>query len=273
MLNPDQIRLVATDLDGTLLRSDSWVSERTAATLARVAAAGIEIVAATGRSHPSAIPRLAPLGSIRWLIASNGATLYDLHNDEVVERRMIAASDVRDIVASIESELGECGYSWETVDGIEWDDYYIALRTSLGTPKSIDVNRPTQVFVPGHDDLSKIMVVSEQCQGRELADLIRPLIGPDFNVASSGAIFMEITAGGANKAYMLRDLCERLDIDRATTMGFGDQDNDLKMLEWVAHGFVMANGDPVVRAAVHCEAPDHEHDGVAQVLERYWPAD
>lgn len=271
MLNPEHIKLVATDLDGTLLAEDSWVSDRNAAALARLSMSGIECVAATGRSHPSAIQRLAPLGSIRWLIASNGATLYDLVADQVVERRMIGSSDVAEIVASIQTEIGSSGFSWETVDGLEWDDHYIELRREWGLPKSIDVTQQTSVFAPGSDDVAKIMVVNGEAQGRELADRIRPLIGPDFNVVSSGAIFMEITAGTANKAYMLADLCERLDIDRAQTMAFGDQDNDAKMLEWVAHGFAMVNGDPVLRASVGHTAPHHDHDGVAQVIDSYWP--
>ncbi len=271
MLNPDQVRLVATDLDGTLLRQDTWVSPRNAAALERLVAAGVECVAATGRSHPSAIPRLAPLGTITWLIASNGATLYNLDTDEVVERRMIDAAAVPDIVSAITDELGHSGFSWETVDGLEWDDHYIDLRTAIGLPKSINVNQATATFCPGSDDLAKIMVVNREVQGRELADRIRPLIGPEYNVASSGALFMEITAAAANKAYMLRDLCDRLDIDQESTMAFGDQDNDSKMLAWVAHGFAMENGDPIVRAAVGRTAPHHELDGVAQVIERFWP--
>ncbi len=272
MLNPDHVRLVATDLDGTLLREDTWVSPRNAAALERLVAAGVECVAATGRSHPSAIPRLAPLGTITWLIASNGATLYNLKTDEVVERRMIDAAVVPDIVNAITDELGEAGFSWENEHGLEWDDHYIELRKSMGIPKSIDVDLPTAVFSPGLQDLAKIMVVNRDTQGRELADRIRPLIGPEFNVASSGALFMEITAASANKAYMLRDLCDRLDVERAQTVAFGDQDNDSKMLAWVAHGFAMENGDPIVRATVGQTAPHHELDGVAQVIERYWPA-
>ena len=271
MLNPDQIRLVATDLDGTLLREDTWVSERNAAALNRLRSAGVECVAATGRSHPSAIPRLAPLGTIRWLIASNGATLYDLEADQVVERYMLRAAVVYEIVSAIDAELGYSGYSWETVDGLAWDDHYIELRTKWGLPKSIDVGQATARFTPGTDDLAKIMVVNRDAQGRELADRIRPLLGDEFNVASSGALFMEITAARANKAYMLSDLCERLDVDRAHTMAFGDQDNDAKMLAWVAHGFAMENGDPILRAAIGRTAPHHERDGVAQVIERFWP--
>ena len=114
-------RLLASDLDGTLLNAQSLVSDRTAAAVRWARDAGIEVVAATGRSHRTASPLLAPTGAFRWAICSNGATLFDVETQAVVGHNFLDPSIAR-AVATLADALPGAGFAWETPDGLFRDE-------------------------------------------------------------------------------------------------------------------------------------------------------
>lgn len=261
------LQLIATDIDGTLLGPDHVVTERTIAALRAAADAGVEVVAATGRSHWSAQPLLEPIGCVRWLLASNGATMFDLTTGEIVDQSPLDAATVRSVVSSLESAFDGLGYSWETTEGVFQDEAFRAIRSSL-SPSVKLAKRATSEFVPGADDLTKIMVMSPTLSDMEWFAAADPYIPDELNFSTSGTGFVELTAEDADKGLALAKLCEQLGVDRACTVTFGDQPNDLGMLRWAGRGYAMANGsDSAIEAASHV-APHHLDDGVAQIVER-----
>lgn len=261
------LKLVATDIDGTLLGPDHAVTERTIRSLRNAHEAGVEIVAATGRSHWSAAPLLEPVGCIRWLLASNGATLYDMESAEVVRRSPLDRQVVLDVISSLNEEFGEVGYSWETDQGVFQDETFRALR-SIKFPSTKIAKRSTVEFEPGAEDLTKIMMFHRSMSDVEWFDAAAPFIPEGQSFSTSGTGFVELTSPEADKGVALAALCADLGNAQEDTIAFGDQANDLGMLRWVGKGYAMANASAVAKEAAPYEAPHHLEDGVAQVVDQ-----
>ncbi len=260
------VKLVATDIDGTLLGPDHVVTDRTIAVLQAAHAQGVEVVAATGRSHWSAAPLLEPIGCIRWLLASNGATLYDMDTAEVVRRSPLDRQVVLDVVERLNDAFGEVGYSWETTEGVFQDETFRALR-SIKFPSNKIAKRSTVVFEPGADELTKIMMLHRTLSDTEWFDAAGPFIPQGQSFSTSGTGFVELTSPDADKGVALAGLCEDLGIAQEETVAFGDQANDIGMLEWAGRGYAMANASEVATKAATYRAPHHLDDGVAQTVE------
>ncbi len=257
------VRLVVSDLDGTLLDAGRVVAERTRQALRRVAAEGVTVVAATGRSHWTAVPRLAPIGVVRWIVCSNGSSLYDAEAGAVVDRTLLS-SEACEAIRRLPTRLPGVGLGWEHGGGIHRDAGFLAIRQAEGMTM-----RPEEPV--GELDLAlginKVMVGHRELGHDEILDAIRPLLPDDLEVSSSGASFVEVTAPGVEKGEALSRLSGRLGLDRRRAMAFGDQQNDLGMLGWAEFAYAMENAHPLVLAATDRRAPHHDDHGVAQVLE------
>jgi len=258
---------MATDIDGTLLGSDHVVTQRTIDVLRSAHEAGVEIVAATGRSHWSAVPLIEPVGCIRWLLASNGATLFDLSTGQIVDQSLLDRATVRTVVSRLNREFPGLGYSWETAEGVFQDEAFRAIRSTTFPSQKI-ARRSTVEFDAGADDLAKMMVLHPTLADTAWLEASRPCIPSELSFATSGLRFVEITSALADKGIALAALCDRLGVPQEDSVTFGDQLNDLGMLRWAGRGYAMANAHAdAVEAASH-RAPHHADDGVAQVVEQ-----
>lgn len=129
----EQPRLVASDVDGTLLNPQESVSARTAQVVARVLAAGVPFVLATGRP-PRWIPRIAEEAGLDGLaVCANGAVLYDIGKDEIVWARTLSPVQLHDIAAAVDSVLDDCTYAVELV-GTPKDDRTFVAEISYTHP-------------------------------------------------------------------------------------------------------------------------------------------
>lgn len=259
------VRLVASDLDGTLFGPDGAVSARTAATLRDVAAAGVEIVVATGRSHWSAVPRLEHLGCLRWLICSNGATVYDFEVGEIVVRRALSPADVAEVVDGLTARFPSVGFAWESPEGVFHTDRWVANRYATDARFQVK-QRPTRELRVHEETVLKLMIAHDELTEYEWLDALATEVPDGLSASTSGAAFVEVTAADANKGDALRLLCDEVGVDRSHTIAFGDHANDLGMLAWVGTGYAMANAAARVREIADATAPHHAEDGVAQVL-------
>lgn len=261
------LRLIATDIDGTLLGPDHVVTQRTIDALRAAREEGIEVVAATGRSHWSAVPLIEPIGCVRWLLASNGATLFDLATGEIAQQSLLDRETVRDLVTTLNNEFDGLGYSWETSEGVFQDEAFRAIRSTTFPSQKI-ARRSTVEFDPGADDLAKMMVLHPTLADTPWLEASRPYIPPNLSFATSGLAFVEITSALADKGIALSALCDRLGVAREHTVTFGDQVNDLGMLGWAGRGYAMANAHVEAAEVASHSAPHHLDDGVAQIVEQ-----
>jgi Cof subfamily protein (haloacid dehalogenase superfamily) len=257
-------RLVATDLDGTALRSDGSVSARTAAAFARVEEAGGTLVFVTGRP-----PRWmhAVAGAVRHrglAICANGALVYDLHTEAIVESRLIAPDVLEESVRRLRRHIDGLTFSVEYEQGFAhesdfpvggWDAQRVngqRVETSRLT------SRPCAKLLALHpsmhpDDLH-----------REALDIVGDLVTPTH---SSGRGLIEMSAHGVTKATALAALAGDLGIKPADVVAFGDMPNDLPMLTWAGTSYAVANAHKDVLAAVDHVTAANNDDGVARILE------
>ncbi len=258
------VRLVATELDGTLLRDDKTISARTSAALRRVREAGLALVLVTGRP-PRRLKIVAQeLGVTGLAVCLNGAMVYDLAADMIVEHNTLATDLARQLVVALrEAAPGVCfAVERGLVFGHEPAYTTISQIAEDETPLSADAHALCTEAV------TKLIVRHPELPLDDLLRISRVVAGEMAAVTHSGAPFVEISAAGITKASALAGLCDRLGITASEVIAFGDMPNDLPMLAWAGRSVAVANAHPEILAAVDEVTAANEDDGVAVVLER-----
>jgi Cof subfamily protein (haloacid dehalogenase superfamily) len=260
-------RLVATDLDGTTVRSDFTVSERTVKAFARVERAGAMLVMVTGRP-PRWIPPVADAVGHRGVaICANGAMVYDLHSERVVDTHFMSAEALRDAVEVLRRSLPGLGFAVEYEDGIRYAAGYElsgwdGKRAEESVPLEELVTKPAAKLLARHPELDSDALLAQAIE--LVGDLVLP-------THSNGRRLIEMSARGVSKASTLAELCGEHGIDAADVVAFGDMPNDLPMLMWAGRSYAVANAHPQVLAAVDRTVAANDDDGVARTLEELYP--
>ena len=259
-------KLVATDLDGTVVRSDGTISDRMRTALAAVERAGALLVLVTGRP-PRWMPQIVEATGHRGVaICANGALVYDLHTSTVVRHDLLSADAMRAVVEALQRDAPGIAFAVERHDtGFAHEPSY-RPRWDGDDPKAV---RPlTELVAHGavkllarHDamDADELLAVAHRSVG-ELGTLTH----------SSSDGLLEISALGVSKATGLAALAAEHGIEAADVIAFGDMPNDLPMLAWAGHGVAVANGHPEVVAIADEVTASNDDDGVAQVLDRWF---
>jgi hydroxymethylpyrimidine pyrophosphatase-like HAD family hydrolase len=256
-------RLVATDLDGTLLRSDGTGSKRTAEALRAVQAAGIRTVLVTARPPRWLDPLADLVGDGGVAICGNGAFVYDVPHRNVLSHQGIQPAAVAEIVADLRRELPGVTFAAERATGFALEEAYESEH-----PVPVDAVRGP---IPTADGgvVGKLLGRHPSIPEAEFLKRVAEVVGERGIVAYSGAGGLaEIPAPGVTKAAGLEAWCAELGLDAADVWAFGDMPNDLPMMVWAGTSFAVANAHPDVVAAADQVCPSNDEDGVAQVLER-----
>ena len=254
-------RLVATDLDGTLVRSDGTVSARSREVLTALDDLGVPVVFVTGRPLRWAEEVFEHVGGHGLAIVSNGALVWDVARDAVDLTREVPPGDGLAACALIRDAVPGTSFAVETLRGIALEPgFQERLTPPAGSPRGTltDIfDRPALKLLARHESLApeEFWTLAEAAVGDRLV----------ITWSSAGAL-LEMSAPGVTKASTLALLCERMGVARQDVIAFGDMPNDLPMLQWAGTAYAMAGGHPSVLAAADHVAPSHDEDGVAQVL-------
>ncbi|OAN33046.1 Cof-type HAD-IIB family hydrolase [Microbacterium sp. H83] len=264
------LRLIATDLDGTLLTSAVEVSPRTRAALDAARARGIHVVPVTAR-QPIGLRAIAGgAGFDDWALYSNGAYATHLTDGRMLFAEELPSATIRTLAEALRASIP--GLLFASVrDGGEGfvaqhgyaeiadlSDHKRDPKTMGGVPLDQVLAAPSLKFVIRHPELAPAA----------LFDALRDLGLTGFEATLSGAPFVEVMAEGVTKATGLARLCAHVGIDRADVVAFGDALNDVEMLRWAGHGVAMADAAPVVQEAADETTTSNDDDGVARVIER-----
>ncbi|MEU9110635.1 HAD hydrolase family protein [Streptomyces sp. NPDC048483] len=273
---PRPTRLIATDLDGTLLRDDKTVSDRTIAALAAAEEAGIEVFFVTGRPA-------------RWMdvvsdhvhghglaICANGAAVVDLHRGRrIVEVSPLEHTVALNVVTALRGAAPSTSFAVERTSSFHHEPGYPPLHldpTAIVAPAeklldedfaaSVDpdgVGRPVLKLLAHHPDLDPdaFLALARTVAG-DLASFTR----------SSPTALLEISGAGVSKAGTLAHCCAERGISPAEVVAFGDMPNDIEMLAWAGTSYAMANAHPDVLAATTRRTESNNDDGVAVIIER-----
>ena len=269
-----ETKLIALDLDGTLLNSDKELTERTRRALEAAAEAGIEIVPATGRLYRG-MPRVVrELPFVRYVITINGAEVLDLSSGERIYSADIPAEEAVTFFAGLDSlpVIYDCymdGWGYMTASMQERAAECITNIHSLEMVRTLRSPVPElKAFLRKEGRaVQKMQLFTADITLRD--DLLGALAEkyPQFAVTTSLPNNIEINSRLADKGRALLVLAERLGIRREETMAFGDGINDLTMIRAAGTGAAMENARAEVKRAADISAPDCDHDGVARVIE------
>jgi Cof subfamily protein (haloacid dehalogenase superfamily) len=257
-------RLLATDLDGTIVRSDGTISARTARALRAAEDAGLLVVLVTGRP-PRWMGEVAEAtGHTGVAVCANGALLYDLHTGTVVAERLLGPDQMRSIAGRLRERVPgllfavEYGMDFAHEDGYEHAWKIGVPEVRVGPPEAI-LDRPA----------AKLLALHPTLDPDELLARAVGILGVGATVThSSTCALLEISAHGVTKASALASLAESAGVGAAEVLAFGDMPNDLPMLTWAGHSVAVANAHPEVLASVDEVTASNDADGVAQFVER-----
>jgi hydroxymethylpyrimidine pyrophosphatase-like HAD family hydrolase len=268
-------RLLALDIDGTLLRSDKTISPRTLAAVAAAHARGVRVVLVTGRRHPAARKIAGLLGFDIDLVLHNGAMIIE--NGEVLRclplARALALRAVAVGRACAADPVLHCGQGGEgrlMIEGIEPSNTLLVYYLDRSHPDVTSVDRlddalaedPIQVMFGG---AIEPMSMLRARLGEELGDAVRI----DRTVyPGQGVQILDVLRAGVGKAEAVRFLQERWGVGAEATLAIGDNWNDHEMLEAAGLGLVMGNADPEMLRLGLGVLPTNDEDGVAVAIER-----
>lgn len=267
-LRHEEIRLIATDLDGTLLRDDKTVSPRTAQAIRLAHQAGLRVVAATGRYLTGLPPILTSVG-IDYAVTSNGAESYQLGSREPLFEHPIQTSTVAAILEYLAEHLPQARS--EVAIGGGWTHFaqpgYTGLLTDIERRNfPIDYVELTDLGAIGRP-LVKLAVRHPTLSPEELRHALLTSGLTGFHPTTSGAFILEVSGAGVTKASGVARLSEFLGLEPQQVLAIGDARNDIEMLQWAGVGVAMGNAVPEVIAIADHTTATNEEDGLALTIE------
>jgi Cof subfamily protein (haloacid dehalogenase superfamily) len=262
-----QIKLIALDLDGTVLKFDRTLSERVTRATQAAAARGVRVTIATGRGAPTVRELASRLGVNAPVICQHGGTLTDLITNEVLHRITLDPTLACEALAFTHRHP-----SWHAVV-FRRDDILVEEQRFPTEAYSIANVQPLQV-----DDLcveierdapDKFMLMLDPAETATALHAMSEFIGERATVVQSSKRLVEVHSTQAHKGAALAQLAGLLGINQAEVMAIGDHDNDETMLAWAGVGVAMGNASPRARAAARFHTASVDEDGAAIAIEKF----
>ena len=272
---PD-IKIIALDLDGTLLNSHKELTEGCLSALERAAAKGIEIVPTTGRFFGGMPEKIRNLPFLHYAITINGAQVYDSRRGSAVSKTEIPWQRAIEIMEFLDTlpVLYDCfmdnwgwmsrGF-WERVDEYTDNPHYIKMLRELRKP----VPELKAYLAEVQHDVQKTQFFTRDAALRQRLLEELPSMLPDIAVTTSVPDNVELNHIDAHKGVALRQLAQYLNVPVSATMACGDGLNDITMLREAGVGVAMANACEEAKMAADVLTDSCDEDGVARAIERY----
>ena len=278
------IRMLATDLDGTLLRPDNTVSRRTVAALAAARAAGFPVVFVTGRPARWMAPVVDATGHAGVAVCSNGGLLVDLDSGEVLQAWPLPAEAVLDLAVGLRAAVAGATIAVEYVPGPlgataggRTGADRLSQASSFGQEPGYRVREPRYgaLVAPLEDLVAAGPIVKVLARGPvgadpdELLAAAHSVVGDRAEVTHSSTTdpLLELSAVGVSKATTLAAYAAAAGIGRAEIVTVGDMPNDVPMLAWSGGSYAVEGSHPAALAAAAGRVAPAVDDGVARLLE------
>lgn len=268
-INP---KIIAFDLDDTLLNHDLKITPKTVAALQEAARRGIYIVLCSGRAENAILPyvrvlNIAGLQSGRYLIAVNGASVFDLHLRMPVYTRKIE----KDVLLFVYEEAKKRGLPVQVYDPstiyTSVDNTWTQLDAKLSSLNLEVVPDFPAFLAKGHP---KMVVPADPAEVQKFMPFLKEKLGDKAVIFISKPYFLEIMPPGCGKGEAVLWLADKLGIPHSQTMAFGDSMNDESMIVQTAFGTAMCNGLRQIQdEAKFVTRFSNEEDGIADFLETY----
>lgn len=258
-------KLIATDIDGTMLRSDGTLSERVRTALHQAAEAGIHVVPATGRPEMVASDVIEALGLAGYWVFANGAMTRNLSTGELVRGFWMSPVVAQGLIVEMRAAFPGARFAIELEDGMAYEpgfEQIVPVRPTI---------EPIADILEGlrGSRVQKVLVFDPHRSIDELHHAVATTLGDHGVPSYSGLPFIEVAASLVTKALALDALCVDLGIEPSDVAAFGDNHNDVAMLRWAGRGHAMANGSDDAKDAAGRIIRNSNEDGLARVVEQY----
>lgn len=260
------IKLIACDLDGTLLNYDGQISDRTKEIIKKAQEKGTKFCIATGRMFRSAC-QFAKILDIKCpVISYNGALIKDFVTDEILYSLPLDISIAQKVLLYCKKN------NWY-VQKYEDDFLYVESMTGYAQRYAQKVSVPVKAQGDAFYELkqppNKLMLVVDETKQQDILRELRVFFGEDIFITTSNNRFIEIINPGVNKGTALAYLCRSLNIEKDQVMALGDSFNDIEMLEYAGLAVAMGNAAPELKAVSNFISLDNHNDGVAAAIEEH----
>jgi hydroxymethylpyrimidine pyrophosphatase-like HAD family hydrolase len=262
-----EVKLIACDLDGTLLRSDRSVSERTRVALGLARRAGVATAVATGRPRYIAEDVARDLG-VDFAVYMNGTQTVRVEDHLVLRDHLLSPGHAYTGIEAARTLIPGAGVS------VEFADHTLLYETGfldmipLPPPAEVSTEVARIDLTMLRQPVRKLSVFTDAVEVDDLLDLLAYGLPPHLSASHAGLPFAELGAPGVSKATALAALVVDLGATADNVIVFGDERNDHEMLVWAGCGVAMGNADSITRSLADLVAGTNDDDGVAAVLER-----
>jgi Cof subfamily protein (haloacid dehalogenase superfamily) len=259
-------KLLACDLDGTLMDETLVFTPRVKAAVSHAMARGVAVTIATGRAYPSALPFAQELGVTLPLICTQGGLVQDPTTGEVLHRAVMSLSLAHEIIAlSLQRGWHLTLYMDDQVylTGLQYPRFFydqmFSLPLRVVDDLAVAITRPPDKFI----------IIAESEAANAIVPELRKRFDGRLRIVRSHRNFVEGNPLDASKGQALARLATQLGIPQSQTAAIGDNDNDADMIAWAGLGMAMGNAHPDLKAIADVILPPVEQDGVAVAIEKY----
>lgn len=287
------LKLIVTDMDGTLLRSDNTISQYTKDVLIQAQKQGIILVLASGRNYHKLMPYAKQLQMKRfggYFIEVNGVAVYQCKDDKrqrFHEMSGQAAQAIFNKLLPYEVEIQAMGddFIYDYIpdsmmeekiryrkehhlpDDCPWTGgaFTFIMDNRIGYPHQVTIHSAKEL----PPTMNKLAVSHLPSRLQALLPAIRKELEDDYWTGLTSPGWLEVMPKGITKGNALQQLCASLGVEAESVMAFGDGENDREMLQWVGHGVAMANGLDSVFAIADEICPSNQEDGLAKTVAKY----
>lgn len=285
-------KLVAIDLDGTMLNSYGVVTENTNNVIKQTINKGIEVIIASGRPIDSIKTIAKEIGSNNYFIAGNGALIYDIKKDEIIYEKYMSKQKVLEIIKICEeNSISYNVYTNKTIlaTGLKYNVLYYHkenLKKQENKKTNISIVKDMYEYVKNMNEekFLKITVCDdnqtifnsiirklrniEQIEVLDVLHMSRKMIKQGTEEIPIEYYYTEISLENVDKWNAIEFLMEKLDIKKEEVVAIGDNINDKKMIENAGYGVVMKGSTPVVTEIADVITDGNNEEGVANILEK-----
>lgn len=263
-------KLVAIDMDGTLLNSEKKVSQRNRQAIKKAVEKGALVVISTGRGFTGIESYLDDLGLNKegqYALTMNGGAAYNCFTKEPLTQIGLKGDDLHRVY-ELSKELGVKiqAYTLDECLAQEENEYTEFEREHVGTKVNIidfckDIKKD--------DDIMKVLLLEEENILDERIKLIPKEIIEEYNVVKSLPMCLEILNKSCNKGIGLKEMSEKLGISSDEIIAIGDEGNDYEMIEFAGLGIAMGNANPKIKEIANYVTDSNDNDGVAKAIEKF----
>lgn len=265
-------KLIALDMDDTLLTTQKSISPKNREMIKQALAHGIKVVLCSGRTHNAVIDYAKELGisgADQYMITNGGAMIESM-DQKVLFENSLSNSFYRTFVKFVQ----ENHLHYNVVDdqaktytsSETWFDKY-TITQAYENNSGLYVREPDQL--PDDFEILKAIINGEKTELDEVSDLVHQTFDKNYFVVRTGVGFLEIFPKDVNKGNAVKKLAKILKIDLSDVIAMGDRDNDIPMIKIAGKGIAMGNAQPGVKAVADYITEDNNHDGVGNAIEKF----